>query len=444
MTENPATDLDVLLQIESRALTAANVPALRFTIVNETHALAAYRQAVLFEGTAGRLKLVAASGLVSVAEDSPFAVWVAQFTRRLPQDGQMHRIDFADAAETDQPGWAEWLPEHLLLVPLKDRGGMALGVVLYARETEWTERDMALLERLHLNYGHCLGSLHQAQLRRWTSRLWGWTQGRRRNLTLAALVLALFIPVRMSVLAPAEVIALNAVAVAAPQEGVIGSFGMAPNSRVRKGDLLFSLDDTVIQNRREVALKALEVAKVDAHVAQQKAFDDIRGRADLAMLTGRVREKEAELAAVDALTQRVEVRADRDGVAVFADVNDWLGRPVQTGERVLQLAQPEDAGMLVWLAVPDAINLEPGAPVQLFLHTDPLRPRAGEVIEASYQATLSPDEVASYRLKARFEEGQNLPRIGLRGTARISGEWVTLGYYLFRRPIAAAREWSGL
>lgn len=441
---NEAADLDILLQIESRALTAADTPGLRFTIVNETHALTPYRQAALFEWSGERLKLVAASGLVSVAEDSPFAVWMAQFARRLPNDGQMHRIDHADAAEADQPGWSEWLPEHLLLVPLHGRDGERLGMALYARETPWTDRDLGLLERLHLSYGHCLASLRHAKARGWSARFRRWLQGRRRNLVLAALVLALFIPVRLSVLAPAEVIALSAVAVAAPQEGVIGSFGIAPNSRVKTGDLLFSLDDSVIQNRREVALKALEVARVDAHIAQQRAFDDIRGRADLAMLMGRVREKEAELAAVETLTQRVEVRADRDGVAIFADVNDWLGRPVQTGERVMQLAQPEDAGVLIWLAVADAINLEPGAPVQLFLHTDPLRPRAGRLMEASYQATPSPDDVASYRLRARFDDGETLPRIGLRGTARISGEWVTLGFYLFRRPIAAVREWTGL
>ena len=82
--------------------------------------------------------------------------------------------------------------------------------------------------------------------------------------------------------------------------------------------------------------------------------------------------------------------------------------------------------------------------MRLFLHTDPLCPRSGRLIEASYQATLSPESVASYKLRARFEEGTELPRIGLRGTARISGEWVLLGYYLFRRPLAHLREWSGL
>ncbi len=117
---------------------------------------------------------------------------------------------------------------------------------------------------------------------------------------------------------------------------------------------------------------------------------------------------------------------------------------MQTGERVMQLARPEDGGILVWLAVSDAIQLETDAPVRLFLHTEPLSPRAGRLIEASYQASLSPDGVASYRLRAGFEPGTELPRIGLRGTARISGDWVLLGYYLFRRPIASVREWTGL
>ena len=155
-------------------------------------------------------------------------------------------------------------------------------------------------------------------------------------------MLGLFIPVRMSVLAPAEVIALNAMAVAAPQDGVVGSFAVAPNARVKAGDLLFSLDDSALLNRQQVALKSLEIARADAHVAQQRAFDDAKSKADVAVALGRVREKEAELAAVDTQAQRVEVRAERDGVAIFADTNDWLGRPVQTGERVMQLAQPED------------------------------------------------------------------------------------------------------
>ena len=438
-----ASDLGVLLQIESRALDASTLEALRFTIVNETHALTPYRQAAMFELDGARLRLTAASGLVSVANDSPFAVWLTQFAQRLPRDGAIHRLDFADASPADAAGWGEWLPEHLLLVPLRDRQGAMQAMVVYAAEHPWDDPALSQLGRLHATYGYCFAAMSRTAQSRWGGlrRLF---KKRNRWLIAVALLLCLLIPVRLSVLAPAEVIALNAMSVSAPQDGVVGSFAVAPNARVKAGDVLFSLDDSALLNRLAVARKSLEIAQADAHIAQQRAFDDLKSKADVAVALGRVREKEAELVAVETQAQRVEVKAERDGIAIFADTNDWLGRPVMTGERVMQLAQPEDGGILVWLAVADAINLELDAPVRLFLHTEPLSPRAGRLIEASYQASLSPEGVASYKLRARFEAGSELPRIGLRGTARISGEWVLLGYYLFRRPLAHLRELTGL
>lgn len=438
-----ASDLGVLLQIESRALEASTLEALRFTIVNETHALTPYRQAAMFELDGAHLRLTAASGLVSVANDSPFAVWLTQFAQRFPRDGAIHRLDFADASPADAAGWGEWLPEHLLLVPLRDRQGAMQAMVVYAAEQPWDDPSLQMLGRLHATYGYCFAAMRRTAQSRWSGlrRLF---KKRNRWLIAVALLLCLLIPVRLSVLAPAEVIALNAMSVSAPQDGVVGSFAVAPNARVKAGDVLFSLDDSALLNRLAVARKSLEIAQADAHIAQQRAFDDLKSKADVAVALGRVREKEAELVAVETQAQRVEVKAERDGIAIFADTNDWLGRPVTTGERVMQLAQPEDGGILVWLAVADAINLELDAPVRLFLHTEPLSPRAGSLIEASYQASLSPEGVASYKLRARFEAGTELPRIGLRGTARISGDWVLLGYYLFRRPIAHLRELTGL
>ena len=113
----------------------------------------------------------------------------------------------------------------------------------------------------------------------------------------------------------------------------------------------------------------------------------------------------------------------------------------------MQLADPADAGVLIWLPVSDALNLEPGAPIRLFLSTTPLDPLSGKLVQTSYQAVLSPDGVSAYRLRGAFDEMDEAKikaRIGLRGTARVSGDWATLGYFLFRRPISALREWTGL
>ena len=427
-----------------RAIEARKTNDLQFIITNETIQLVPYRQAAFFNvHTSGKPLLTMASGLVSVSENSPYTVWLNQFAKTFNQSAPFEILQFSNASAEYQDEWQEWLPEHLLSIPIRDQHEQVLGIALYARETEWTEVEINQLAYLHKAYGYCLSALKYTK-KTFTQRLSAVFKMQYWMMGTAAFLLLMLIPVRLSTLAPAEVIALNSFSVAAPQDGVVQSFMVKPNASVKKGEVLFTLDDTSVSNRFEVAQKALEIAKADALVAQQRAFDDIRGKAELASAIGRVREKEAELASIQAQMARIEIRAERDGIAIFTDENDWIGRPVQTGERVIQIANPADAGLLMWLPVKDALNIDKGAPMKLFLHTDPLHPIPAKLYQTSYQSTLSPDNVSSYRLKGQFEDKAQLPRIGLRGTARISGEWSVLGYYLFRRPIAALREWSGL
>ena len=437
-----ATKEQAFIQLTSRAMSAAKPADLQFIIVNETIQLAHYRQAAFFESSLNKKPiLTTASGLVSVAENSPYSVWLNRFAKTFPNTAGCHRINFADAKPEHADGWQEWLPEHLLVIPLLHENQI-YGHAMYARELAWTDNEVAQLGYLHGSYSYCMAALNKKN-RSFGRTFFNWFN--LKTLAIAGLLAAalMLVPVRLSALAPAEVIALNAFTVAAPQDGVIHRFAVQPNSLVKAGDLLFILDDTSIMNRFEVASKALATARSDALVAEQRAFDDIKGKAELAGAIGRMREKEAELASIKALMARVEIKAERDGIAVFSDANDWIGRPVQTGERIMQIADPQDAGLLMWLPVKDALNIETGAPMKLFLHTDPLNPIQAKLQQTSYAASMSPENVSSYRLKGAFDNTENLPRIGLRGTARISGEWSVLGYYLLRRPIAAAREWLG-
>jgi multidrug resistance efflux pump len=318
-----------------------------------------------------------------------------------------------------------------------------IGLALYARDEPWQETEAASFRRIHEAYGYCQTALSRSP-KPLLARATELFQLKWLKRAAAVLALALLIPVRLSAVAPAEVVALTAAAISAPQDGVIGAFYVQPNSFVKQGDLLFSLDDRDLNSRRSVALQALQVAQADLLAAQQRAFDDVKSKGDLAAAQGRVKEKEAELQMVEGLLERTSVRAPRNGIVIFGDANDWLGRPVQTGERIMQLADPRDAGVMVWLPVSDAINLDVGAPIRLFLHTAPLSPLSASLVETSYQPVQSPANVSSYRVRGRFDEDTDDERIGLRGTARVSGSWTCLGYYLLRRPISVVREWAGI
>ena len=451
-----------LWQAEDRCRAARSFDALCFTIVNETWQVLPFRQASFWRLGATGPDLVAVSGLASLSEDSPFTVWVRRIVRALAKDlsDTVQVVDLEEVARrgtsaapavtpatlpvlspTLIEGWEEWWTAHLVVVPLV-KDGERLGICLFVLEDAPSDTDRAIFERLQACWSYCAWALTRG---RKSPGAFKRLRGPKVWLAAAALVALMCVPVRQSALAPGELVALKAIAVAAPLDGVIKKFDVQPNQRVKAGALLFSLDDTTLRNRREVTARALEVAAAELLSARQRAFDDAKARSEVMTLQGKIAERRAELHAVEEQLGRIDVLAPRDGIAVFGDINDWQGRPVVTGERVMQIADPQDIGVLVYLPAADAITLDEGADIRLFLHVAPLSPIDASLTETSYQAVLSPDNVASYRLRGKIADADNsTARIGLKGTAKIYGHRVPVAYYLLRRPLAAMRQWSGL
>ncbi|MEO1397542.1 MAG: HlyD family secretion protein, partial [Pseudomonadota bacterium] len=189
----------------------------------------------------------------------------------------------------------------------------------------------------------------------------------------------------------------------------------------------------------------MEVAYAKLKTARQNAFGDGLGRKDMAILEAELSLAQSELDFAKLQYSKVIVRASRDGVAVFDKKTDWQGRPVSVGERVIEIADTGHVEAKVDLAVSDAIVLNTGASVRLFLDANPLTPLEGEVTSAGYRAVALEGGAMVFDVRADLSDGlERLPRIGARGTAQIYGETVSLGFYLFRRPISALRQWMGL
>ncbi|WP_158044580.1 efflux RND transporter periplasmic adaptor subunit [Skermanella pratensis] len=437
-----------LVQLEKRIRHAATPEEFGFLVVNETHALVRYRQAILWRRTVGGDgKVTAVSGLALPDANAPFLVWLCKLLKHLdsrPESGGA--IEAADAslvpAQLGQD-WGEWLPPHALRIPLDGIGGQRLGCLLLVRDEPWTDHDRHLMAYLGDAYAHSWAAL----LDRHRGRSAGWLGRRKGRLGLAALVLAAglaWVPVRQSALAPAEVIPREPVVVRAPIDGVIDRFEVRPNEMVAEGQLLLALDPARLQNRLDVARKSHEVGEAEYRQAAQQAVFDPRSKANLAILQGRMEQNAAEVAYLEGLLDRIEVRAPRPGIAIFDDVNDWIGKPVSIGERILVVADPGEVELEIHLPVGDAIALEQGSEVTLFLNVDPQHPIAGTLDFASYQASPTPEGALAYRLKAGLSADAARPRIGMKGIAKVHGEETTLFYYIMRRPLAALRQRLGL
>ncbi|MNP67520.1 hypothetical protein D3C76_1633630 [compost metagenome] len=108
----------------------------------------------------------------------------------------------------------------------------------------------------------------------------------------------------------------------------------------------------------------------------------------------------------------------------------------------MEIADPAQAELRVELPVADAIGLENGAEVALFLDSDPLHRHSATLERSAYQAQSTAAGQLAYRLDAAFDGAP--PRIGLRGTAKLFGDRAPLALYLLRRPLAALRQAVGL
>lgn len=423
------------LDLERQTRAAPNVDQLAYSLVNDGQALFGFRHAALL--IAGKVRAV--TGVSSLDPNAPFVAFVEQAVARLFKLDLLKQARVVPADRLDAAVRADWQSlsaAQAFWLPLIDRQGEVFGGLWLARDLPWNPSEQVLLSQLGDTYSHAWLALQPRQP--WRLR---WTR-KRRAVLLALVLLGLLVPVRQSVLAPAEVVPLGGRVVAAPLDGVIAEFLVKPNQSVKTGDLLLRFESTTLNAQADVADRALGVAEAELKANAQRAFSDPESSSKIDLLAARVEQKRAERDYARELLKRSEVRAERDGIAVFADAERWTGKPVQTGERLMELADPNQAELRIELAVGDAIALEPGAEVALFLDSDPLQRHLATLERAAYEAQPTAGGQLAYRLDAGFSGAP--PRIGLRGTAKIFGDRAPLALYLLRRPLAGLRQSVGL
>lgn len=435
-----------LIALEQQVRRCATVEELLFAMVNQTHGLIPYYRAAAFRlNSQGRPVTAAVSGVSTLDRNTPFAQGLNELALLLiglHPGPELKTITPAEVHPAAAERWRQWMPDQALLCPLAGRDGKSNGLLLFCREQPFDNRELALFDILRETYSHAWSAFLP---KRRKSLL---PTGRKRRLLIGAVAVATlllaFMPVPESVLAPGEIVPLDPVAVTSPVKGMIRDIDVQPYQTVTRGQLLFHLEDTELVSQLALAEKGLQVAQADYLRAEQKAFSDPVSKADLELYRVKAEEKELVVRYTREELERQKVTALDGGMVLFNDRNDWIGKPVAAGEKVMTLADPTRAEIEIRMAVDDAISLEPGAKVRFFLHTDPLNPIVAELSRTSYKAEVQPDRSMAFALRARFTEPGQQPRIGLQGTAKVFGGSVPLAYYVFRKPLAVIRRTLGL
>lgn len=437
--------LQLILKIEREARNAATSGELVFLIANETRKVLNARQIFVASlPTSKRVEIVGISSLTAVDRNSPAVRWMEQLISRMAKEagaGAARQFALPAYCEESDPETRVYPFRELIWIPLKTKQGEVFAGLILARETPWGESDLPVLTRITETFAHAWMALRNPVSLNAAILL------KKRAILGVAAVLALLclLPVPLTALAPAEVVPESPVVVAAPIEGIIDEIVVEPNTQVKAGAILFRFNDTQTRNTLEVAEREVQVAEAKWRQVAQAAFVDSTAKRELAITEAEYNLKRAERDYARDLLQKSVVRAARDGLVVFNDKRELHGRPVTIGQRIMELADPRRVAFRINVPVEDAVVLEPGALVRVFLDSDPLNPLGGRIVRSSHSARVGEANQLSFRVEAApTDQSGPLPRLGLRGTAQLYGPNVALGFYLFRRPIAYLRQRFGI
>ena len=259
------------------------------------------------------------------------------------------------------------------------------------------------------------------------------------------LLIAMCMPTTMTVSAPFQVSSQNHLIVSAPIDGTIEQIYVSPGEQVAIDQPLIKFADTVHRNQVAIAERAVEMSQAELKRASQLSFEDEEGRRQVGQLKAEVAIKRAELDFATEQLLRSTVRADLAGTVILSNQDALIGRPFSIGERILEIADPDNVQFEILLDIADSIDLSTGTVTKLFPDATPFKSYTAKLTQISYQA--EPDALGklSYRLIAKPENDtlRGL-KLGTSGTAKIYGKKVPLAFYLFRKPITVIRQWLGV
>ena len=445
------SNISKLLQFEHNCRNSQSLKELYFQIVNNTRNLVNYSQGILLTpDLKDKYKVVAISDISIVDSTSPYVQWLEDVIADLNKSEKSKDIFVVDIKNDlnneNSKVIHEYAPSNLVYISLKslkENREVNYAFLLFKEET-WSENDIFMLKHLSSSLAYFLFAMRNCS---WLQSFKNFSfKSRYFKISVVILSILMFLPVRLSVLAPLEVDAKNPYVVTSPLNGVIEEVKVFPNDKIEKNQLIVQFDDVDFTNNYLVAKRTLDVTNAELFTTKQSSFLDPKQKSQIASLENQVKLKEAELSYSKDQLDKTKIYSKEDGLVIINNPNDWKGRPVTTGERIFLIANPNSIELKIMLPVSDAIFLEENAQVKAFFDNDPMNSWSAKVKYISYKPELTEQNILTYKITADFEdikENGYIPSIGLRGTAKIYSKNVSLFFYLFRKPITTVRQWIG-
>jgi hypothetical protein len=384
-TQAQIEGLATLLVLDDEIKRLSNIREFGFFSTNETHRLISYHTAYLWEKKELLgVHLVAQSGTAEFDPHTSINLWLKEKIQILLSSedaAKTHALKASDIETNFENDWPESLPQNFLWCPFTKKQQEPTGGLIFFREEPFTEAEIKMLRWLISSYQYTWNILIKPKaIDRWQIFK---TKPYFTTLIIVFICFLLF-PVRLSVIGNGIVVAK---------------------------------DPALINDEQ----KLTQVPLLEAQLAIDRA----------------------QLDYTKDLLNKTEIRSPIDGIVIFDSTEDWIGQPVQTGERILSVADIHKLKLRISLPVTERITLKVDDPGDFFM-SGQLSKIPVKIATLGYNAKLTPNKILSYEMEANFVNPDDLPQIGSQGTVKLYGRRVPLFYYLIRRPLQATRNVLGI
>lgn len=433
-----------VFRLGADAFSLKTLEELAVHIVNDSRGLLPFVGATFLDLRGGRCRTVAQYAQVAVNEHSPRADALRCVAQACAVTGKYCELGAENVTDySAQPA----VKESLALLTQEDRRLLLVPLVSMRVPDSQTQPFVWVMEFERKVPAHCIATANLLAVdyagaawgiatagRRWRSGRhmprWVWTVG-------VALVIfgALFL-IRIEHNIAAEF-------VLRPQElhhstawfdCVVKQCFFEDGDTVKKGERILEYDTDRIRFQLAAAETAAREANAQFEQESRAAFSDRERLGKLKLLD--YKRKLADVAVDEArwFLQHSSIYAPADGILALADgAKDRLeGRSLRSGERQFDVLGTGSYIAEIMVNEKDASILKQLPKVTLFLHTQPELPIPATVRNMRYYPTLTEQNIYSYVVRGTLDSDVPGVRCGMRGVARLSGEQVSLAYWLFR------------
>jgi RND family efflux transporter MFP subunit len=442
--------LEALVHVSSEITSTLRLDRLLQIIVNSPQSVLPFERCSIALDNRGRLQLKAISGIanipageVQVERLKDLLLWLSNYDRQL----LIRQHD--DVPETDDLKVREAIAVHfaasdyraLFALPLADDQGR-VGLLLY-ESSDPDFLEVAHIEMIKVLAGQTTVAIRNALLYREVpliglleplvqrKQAFLRSDRKRQGTTLAGvaaiLLLLIFCPLPLRVSGTAIVAPESVVTLAAPVEGTVAYVYAREGQRVRRGEVLGTMDDWSWRNQ----LAAAEAKYEAALLAMQ---------GDLANHSARAGEDRAQAEYLQAEMERsrlrianAKLRSPIDGIVMTPDLQNAAGEHLDAGATFAQVLNLASARVNIAVDQADTSLVKPGQTAAVKLESFPAQTLHGQVFSVSPEAQPGGDSRVFYAHILLPNENAEL-RTGMEGRAKISAGYRPAGYVLLRGP----------